>query len=191
MTEGDLTMATIVRVQREDFQTVLASSTRSPEIPESADVYGWLIGSWELEVLHYKAVDVSSLGITGEVHFGWVLEGRAVQDVWIMPRRTERTVQTGKANNMYGTTLRVWDPAIQAWLIRWINPVTGHREEQIGRRIGDEIVQVGARSDGTPTRWRFTEITPDSFHWIGESLTPDGQTWKPEGEFRAKRATCE
>jgi hypothetical protein len=83
----------------------------------------------------------------------------------------------------------VWDPAIQAWRISWINPVTGHREEQTGRRIGREIVQIGARADGTPTRWRFTEITPDSFHWIGESLNSDGQTWKLEGEFRAKRAT--
>ncbi len=183
-------MTTIAPQPRETFQTVLATSTRSSEIPESDDIYGWLIGSWELEVLHYKAVDVSSLGIKGEVHFGWVLEGRAVQDVWIMPRRIQRTAQTNKANNMYGTTLRVWDPSIQAWLITWINPVTGHREEQIGHRIGNDIVQVGARRDATPTRWRFMEITKDSFHWIGESLSPDGQSWRLEGEFRAKR-TCE
>jgi hypothetical protein len=49
-------------------------------------------------------------------------------------------------------------------------------------------VQVGARPDGTPTRWRFTEITPDSFPWLGESRKPDGQTWMLEGEFRARRA---
>ncbi len=182
-------MTTIATAEKENFQTVLAASGRSPEIPESADIYGWLIGRWELEVLHYKGVDVSSLGITGEVHFGWVLEGRAVQDIWIMPRRSERTVQTGKTNNMFGTTLRVWDPSIQAWLIRWINPVTGHREEQIGRRVDNDIVQVGARPDGTPTRWRFTEITQDSFRWMGESLNADGQTWKLEGEFRAKRSS--
>ena len=180
-------MTTIAPAQKDNFQAALAAPTRSSEIPESSDVYGWLIGSWELEVLHYKAVDVSAHGIRGEVHFGWVLEGRAVQDVWIMPHRTERMVQTGETNNMYGTTLRVWDPAIQAWRIRWINPVTGHYEEQIGRRIGNDIVQVGARPDGTPTRWRFTEITQDSFHWVGESLSPDGQAWKLEGEFRANR----
>jgi hypothetical protein len=33
----------------------------------------------------------------------------------------------------------------------------------------------------------FTEITPDSFRWIGESLQADGKTWKLEGEFRARR----
>src|SRR5208337_2957102 len=149
MIGGASKMTTIAPAEKGNFQIVLSASSRSPEIPESADVYGWLVGSWELEVLHYKAVDVSSLGLRGEVHFGWVLEGRAVQDVWIMPRCAERTVHTGKTNNMYGTTLRVWNPAIQAWQIKWVNPVTGHYEEQIGRRIGNDIVQVGARADGT------------------------------------------
>ncbi len=163
------------------------SPGRSPEIPDSADVYGWLVGSWDLEVLHYAAVDVRAQHIQGEVHFNWVLEGRAVQDAWIMPRRSNRSAGLAKTNNMYGTTLRVWDASIQAWRITWINPVSGHREEQIGRRSGNDIVQIGARSDGTPTRWRFTEITPDSFHWFGEALRPDGQTWRLEGEFLATR----
>ncbi len=180
-------MRAVAEEQENGFYTVLAAPGRSPEISESADAYGWLVGSWELEVLHYNAVDVSALDIKGEAHFGWVLEGRAIQDVWIMPRRSERTLGLGKTNNMYGTTQRVWDPVIQAWLIRWINPVTGRREEQVGRRVGDEIVQEGARADSTATRWRFTEITPDSFHWIGEAYSPGSQSWKLEGEFRAKR----
>jgi hypothetical protein len=48
-------------------------------------------------------------------------------------------------------------------------------------------VQIGARIDGTPTRWRFTEITPQSFRWLGEALDQDGKTWKLEAEFRARR----
>lgn len=176
------------QVQRADtFVTLLVAPGRSHEIPESEDVYGWLVGSWELGVLHYKAVDVRARRIQGEAHFGWVLQGLAVQDVWIMPRPADRKPDLGTSNNMYGTTLRVWDAAIQAWRISWINPVTGHREQQIGRRIGKDIVQLGARPDGTATRWRFTEITPDSFHWIGEALEPDGQTWMLEGEFWARR----
>jgi hypothetical protein len=175
------------QAMNDNFLAFLSASGRSPEIPESADVYGWLVGSWELEALRYKGVDLSSLGIKGEAHFGWVLEGRAIQDVWIMPRPSDRAPHSDRTNNMSGTTLRIWDPAVQAWRIRWINPVSGHEERQIGRKVGDEIVQIGARLDGTPTRWRFTEITASSFHWIGEALEPDGKTWKLEGEFRARR----
>jgi hypothetical protein len=180
-------MVTTAAPRGTDFLAVLAAPGRSPDIPESVDAYGWLIGSWELDVLHYWAKDVAALDIKGEAHFGWVLEGRAVQDVWIMPRRADRTADLDKAQNMYGTTLRVWDPTIEAWRITWRNPAGDHHEEQIGRKSGHDVVQIGTRPDGTRTRWTFTEITSDSFHWLGESLPPDGKTWTLEGEFRASR----
>lgn len=180
-------MVTFDAAQKEDFLTVLSAPGRSADIPKSADAYGWLIGSWELDVIRYWAKDVAALGVTGEAHFGWVLEGRAVQDVWIMPRRGDRSANLDKSQNMYGTTLRVWDPSIEAWRITWRNPAGDHHEEQIGRKSGKDVVQTGTRPDGTPTRWTFTEITSDSFHWLGEALMPDGKTWNLEGEFCAKR----
>jgi hypothetical protein len=169
------------------FLAVLSAPGRSPEIPEPMDVYGWLVGSWDLEVVRYRGLDVTTRGITGEVHFGWVLEGRAIQDVWTMPRRADRTGSEDGTQNMYGTTFRMWDPSIQAWRITWKNPVSGHCEEQIGRRIGSDIIQVGSRANGTSTRWTFAEITADSFRWFGDALDADGHTWKREGEFRAAR----
>jgi hypothetical protein len=170
-----------------DFQGLLLSGQRFSGIPESADVYGWLCGSWDLVVLRYRGIDVSGQGLSGEVHASHVLEGRAVQDVWIMPRCEDRKAGTDPTMNMYGTTLRSWDSSIKAWRIAWTNPVSGHREEQIGNWDGRDIVQTGARADGTKTRWTFTEIEPDSFHWRGEALYPNATTWTLEGEFLAKR----
>lgn len=168
---------------------LLASSSRAPEIPEEADIYGWLVGSWELDVLTYWATDVSDQRLKAEAHFGWALEGRAIQDVWIMPRVQDRTSPLDKQFNMYGTTLRVWDPSIEAWQITWANPAGAHYERQVGRRVGSDIVQIGTRPNGTTTRWTFSEITRDSFRWTGEALNPDGRTWTLEGQFRARRTT--
>jgi len=168
------------------FIEAMIAAGRSPDIPEAADAYGWLIGSWELDILRYRD-DVADLGIRGEAHFVRVLEGRAVQDVWIMPRRVDRTPDLARTTNMYGTTQRIWDAALQAWRVIWINPVTGARDELIGRRVGDDLVQIGTHADGTPIRWTFTEITPDTFRWLGEALAPDGATWKTEAEFRGRR----
>jgi hypothetical protein len=162
-----------------DLLAALSAPGRAREIPESADAYGWLVGSWELDVIRYWARDVSAHRIKGEAHFGWVLEGRAVQDVWIM--------NLEKTRNMYGSTLRAWDPSIQAWRITWRNPAGDHHEDQIGRRSGNDVIQIGTRPDGTPTRWTFTEIKRDSFHWLGEALATDGKSWILEGEFRATR----
>ena len=170
----------------ETFLDILQSPGRSCEIPAANDVYGWLIGSWELDVLRY-GVDVSHRHLKGEAHFNWVLEGRAVQDLWIMPRVTERTPEMDSTFNMFGTTLRVWDAKLQAWRVTWINPVTGQRDELIGRWSGKDIVQIGTKSDGAPIRWIFSEITQDSFRWTGEVLESDGRTWRIEGEFRARK----
>ena len=169
------------------FFEFLSSEMRAPEIPESADVYGWLCGSWDLSVLKYRGIDVSSHGLKGEVHAARVLEGRAVQDVWIMPPRADRTSPFDQTMNMYGTTLRSWDSSIQAWRIAWTNPARDHREEQIGNWNGRDILQTGLRADGTKTRWTFTEITGRSFHWRGEAQHPTAEAWTLEGEFLATR----
>lgn len=171
-----------------EFFARLAAPGRSPDIPESADVYGWLCGSWDLDVLHYAGIDVAARGgMTAEVHAARVLEGRAVQDVWIMPACRDRRPDDDPAMNMYGTTLRSWDGSIEAWRIAWTNPVSGHREEQVGRWNGRDILQEGARGDGTRTRWTFTEITSDSFRWLGEALYPGKASWTIEGQFLARR----
>jgi hypothetical protein len=180
---------TPISEQRVDFYSALAADARSSEIPEAADVYGWLCGSWDLIVLRYRGIDVSAQGLKGEVHAARVLEGRAVQDVWIMPRREDRTGKSDPTMNMCGTTLRSWDGSIQAWRIAWTNPIRSHREDQIGNWNGKDIIQNGTRADGTKTRWTFTEITANSFHWRGEALYPNGTTWTLEGEFLANRRT--
>jgi hypothetical protein len=181
-----ITMESVRTEQTFGFSGALVALERSPEIPESADVFGWFIGDWELDVRVYW-VDVSARHLKGEVHVCRVLEGRAVQDVWIMPQHSERTAEVDKMCNMYGTTLRVWDPGIQAWRVTWTNPVTNRRNELIARWQGKDIVQIGTNIDGAPIRWIFSEITPDSFHWTGESLQADGKSWKLEGEFYGRR----
>lgn len=180
-------MTSVAVDERVDFRAALAATGRSSEIPHAADAYGWLVGDWELDVLHYWGKDVASRNIKGEVHAEWVLEGLAVQDVWIMPPRARRTDQLERQMNMYGTTLRVWDSNLGAWRIMWSNPAGGHYEQQIGRKSGSDVVQLGSRPDGTITRWMFTEITANSFHWLGEALQADGKSWMLEGEFRAQR----
>jgi hypothetical protein len=168
------------------FHAALSAPARAAGIDAADDVYGWLIGSWDMDVLHYR-VDLGTARRRGEIHFGWVLEGRAVQDVWIMPPRSEHHAGLTAADTMYGTTLRVWDPALRAWRVTYMNPLTGQRDELIGRRVGNDLVQIGTHADGTPIRWNFTDITRDSFRWTGVALAQDGVTWALEAEFRARR----
>ena len=148
-------------------------------------LYGQFVGPWDLRVVDHDPDGSRQEGI-GEVHFGWVLEGRAVQDVWISPPRNMRK-NLSTTRNTYGTTLRVYDPNIDAWHILWINPITQAYDVMIGRKIGDEIVQEYRDGDGTLNQWIFSEITPESFHWIGRSSKDGGKSWNVETEFFARR----
>ena len=172
--------------ETEPLEKVLLAESRSAEIPQTEDLYGWLVGSWDLEVVGYddggKVIHTS-----GEAHVAWVLEGRAVQDVFINPRRSERGPDSPRFANWFGTTLRIYDPTIQAWRVNWYNPHDGVRAELIGRQRGNQIVQEGKFPEGTPIRWTFSEITDDSYLWRGERLEPDGKTWRLQVEFRGRR----
>jgi hypothetical protein len=121
-----------------------------------------------------------------EIHFAWVLEGRAIQDVWITPARPERGDVKPDQMNWWGTTLRVFDPKSQLWHAVWTDPVSGYRIELEGKREGDNIVQIGTRG-GRPIRWVFSQITARTFAWHGHILNTDGTTWDLEVEIAAAR----
>ena len=143
------------------------------------DIYGRFVGSWDLDVRQFSE-DGRERRRAGEWYFGWALEGRAVQDVWIVPPRPEPA-------DYYGTTLRVYDPRIDAWRIQWTDPVTRTFLQMIGRAEGTDIVQLGTRPDGQLARWSFRDITDDSFLWQGEVSADDGKSWRINTEFTARR----
>ncbi len=170
----------------DNFATALVANNPAPELGEAAGIYAWLIGSWDVRTVDYQS-DGKRRESTGEWHFSWVLEGRAVQDVWISPPRAQRNASLSKTGNRYGTTLRVYDSKIGAWRVTWLNSVSGAHDELVGKRKGSDIVQEGRDSDGNQMRWVFTDIKPDSFRWYGERSYDSGKTWQLEAEFFGKR----
>lgn len=151
---------------------------------EHAQTYARVIGSWR-GLLHNHMLGRSVPPSSVEAHFAWVLEGRAVQDVWITPARDERGSGPA-ALDWYGSTLRVFEPSSGAWRTVWTDPVSGLRIELSGRRQGDDIVQIGTRG-GRPIRWVFSQIRADSFVWQGHILNPGGETWELEVDIQFRR----
>ena len=149
-------------------------------------LYGWLIGTWDLDVSHFLA-DATTRRRAGEWHFGWVLEGRAIQDVWIVPPRGQRDDDAADQAQSYGSTLRIYDPRDDSWQIQWTDPVTLNFCTMKGRRDGADIVQLGRNASGEDIRWRFLQIATDSFLWRGETSIASG--WRRDVEFTATRHT--
>ena len=164
-----------MRIDKDGFLQRLLSDGPAADRAEKMRLYGWLIGDWRMDCTLFLD-DGSTQQGAGEIHFRWALQGRAIQDVWILP------------GVFYGTTLRVYDAGLDAWHIIWSDPLRPYYARQIGRAQGQDIVQIGKDDDGTPTRWSFSEITPDSFRWRGERSSDGGATWRLQAEFLARRA---
>ena len=156
------------------FATALHSGGPASDRPGQMGLYGWLIGDWDMDATVFLDDGTQHKG-KGEIHFGWVLEGRAIQDVWILP------------GVFYGTTLRIYDPGLDAWHILWSDPLRQFYCRQVGRAQGNDIVQDGKDDEGNPVRWSFRDITPDSFRWLGERSPDGGKTWQLQAEFHARR----
>ena len=111
-----------------------------------------------------------------------MLEGRGIQDVWIVPPRSQRPAPGGDYE--YGTSLRFYDPTIEGWRSTWIGPQHHVVYSFTARRVGDEV-QLETVLDGQRMRWRFLDIAPDSFTWRNEREV-DG-AWVLTQDFAARR----
>jgi hypothetical protein len=151
-------------------------------------LFGQFVGDWEADFTVHNP-DGTQQSEKAEWHFGWVLEGRAVQDVFIVPRRSERD-QVSAVPRDYGTALRLYDPALDAWRVVWCSPVTGDLLTFIARPIGDEIVLEGHDPEGTPMRWIFSQIAPASFHWRRVFSVDGGATWQLHKEMSVRRVNA-
>ena len=121
----------------------LLADRPAPYGAENLKLYSWLVGKWEMDVA-MRGVGDTQETMRGIVSAAWVLEGRAIQDVFSVP------------GLFYGTSLRFYDPNINAWQVFWIDPLKSVFFRMIGRAQGNEIVNEGketpelARAYGLP-----------------------------------------
>lgn len=144
------------------------------------DLYGKLIGSWEVES-EFVLADGEVRKARGEWHFERILGGMGVQDVLFA---------VGSGQERYGTSLRVVDPRTGLWHVVWMQPGAGEFVALVGRPNGQEIVHHGHPlddPDGPLQRWSFTDISDSSFTWVGESSGDGGVSWSVEQTMRGTR----
>jgi hypothetical protein len=168
------------------FVDALVASGRAQELADVDDLFGFMIGSWDVEaVLH--GPDGKTQKSRGEVHASWVLEGRAIQDLFIFPRRADRAAGVPSGGDRYGTTVKTYDRMRGGWRVEFINPAAPDTSAQlIARRSGQDIEMEGRLASGAPIRWHYRSITPTSFAYSAEKMEHGG--WQLYLELFGTRA---
>lgn len=161
-----------------------ADGPAKPHVKELM-LFGQFVGSWLLDVVYYNADGSIRWRTPGEWHFAWALEGRAIEDVWMVPPRSQRT-SGPRPDGEYGATLRFYDPRLDAWRSTWHGPVNGYVLPFVAKAVGEEII-LERTEGGEITRWIFGRIRPNSFHWRAVNSRDNGGAWRLDQEMFASR----
>jgi hypothetical protein len=155
-----------------------------PDMPAPAQIFAPFIGAWDLIVRWFDGDGQETRTEAGEWHFAWILEGRAIQDVWIVPPRGRRV--PGQTYE-YGTSLRFYDAKADLWRSTWIGPEHGVVWTFAARRQGDDVVLETTPEVAPALKWSFTHITANAFLWKNE--VREAGDWRVQQTFEARRQT--
>jgi len=163
-----------------DMVSVLAAQAPHPSLGHQADLFGRFVGTWDADY-SFIAENGSIRHKRGEVLFGWVLDGHALQDIFMSypdSAGDERKFVAG---------MRWVDPKTGRWTLAFVAPTFDVVLRMEGGAEGDRIVLHGKDSTGVLLRWSFNDIQPASFVWRGETSHDGGKTWRLEEEHHMTR----
>jgi hypothetical protein len=167
---------------RPDLVRALQALGPHPSLGEQANVFGRLVGSWDVEYTDFSKDGKVSHHRSGEFIVGWIMDGRAIQDIWIVDPSGGR-----KDREVY-TEVRCFDLKSETWHATFIDPEDASVARFTGGAVGnDRIVFESQDLDGTETRWSFNEIRPESLVYREESSRDGGNTWRLTSEYHMKR----
>jgi uncharacterized protein len=162
----------------------LAACGPNPELGSGAAVFARFEGHWNIDCVYFDEHGKAQ-PTAGEWHFGWVLAGRAIQDVIYFYPAGERPKDSTQLRG--GTTVRVYDPNSGQWTITWNNASKGWAIKLRGGAVDDRIVLTGTDIDGSALRWTFYDISANRFLWRGEISKDGGATWRIEQTMTVTR----
>jgi hypothetical protein len=172
-------------MQASEFLSALMASQGNVDLTRENELFGQFVGDWEFDWYGFEK-NMEAQHEKGEWIFSWILEGRAIQDVWIIPDRNRRNCEK-LAKGEWGTTIRFFNTALSVWNVVWIGPVKGRFNTFMARKVEDEIVLEETNNPEFKMKWIFSEITSTSFNWRSIVSRDEGNTWDLVQKMIVKR----
>lgn len=151
-------------------------------------LYGRFVGEWDF--VQYDPQDNSGEKVKGEWIFSYILQGTAVQDLFICPSTVERIAHP-RDYMEYGTTIRFpLNDGSGKWHILYASDNGYKANRLVAEEINGDIIQTGINynvEDTTVWQWNFRNITADSFKWECRYSKDMGSTWTYTGIVEAVR----
>jgi hypothetical protein len=165
-----------------DIATALDAVGPHSSIVREATAFTRLIGTWDVKYTDFTKAG-KALHRTGKLHFGWVMDGRVLQDLWVVDASG-----TSKEREVY-TDLFYFDPKARTWHDAFVDPHAATVATFVGGPIGSsQIVMESHDLDPAEThRWSFNDISSNSLVFRDEASSDNGKTWTLKSEYDMKR----
>jgi len=154
------------------------NSAASSEVAQ----WGKMAGNWQVVATVFDQDGQVTGEIIGEWNWSYILNGHAIQDVYIVPGREEQT--DASLAYFYDTNIRSFNYQKKKWDVAWIN--TRHEDLQLweAEQVNDTMVmrpnrpymdaQVG---EGVIRIITFYNMTETHFSWKEDRSEDGGETW--------------
>ncbi len=159
----------------------LLASGLNEKAPPEAGQWDPLIGDWEVAAQVHQEDGTWRDAGKAQWHWFYILDGFAVQDVWINPNYEARIGRPLK-----GTNLRTYDPEKKKWVMAWYDNVS-HKMEQYEAVAEDGKIVMTQLGEGVYNRITFFNLEPESFDWKAERSPDEGKTWREYFRLRGTR----
>ena len=166
-----------------DFINALVSESADSELKDKLNLFGQFVGDWNLDGVYGKGTP-DEWRVHGEWLFSWILEGKAIQDIFICPSRKEKIINS-HPDAEYGTTVRFYNPSKDTWDICYGG--YGYMTILEAKQIGNQIIVVNKDDSDGLNQWVFSDIKSTSFHWQNRTSNDNGTTWRVNFEVFASK----
>lgn len=158
-----------------EFMNALVSENKNNMIPKEYDWFEPLIGDWDFD---YYAADRH---VEGEWLFRRVLEGIAIEDLFICPSRATKETNP-QPDGEYGVALRIFNTETKCYDMTYVCSKYIKLLE-----VKKENERIVCTVKNKPTnKWVFSEITNHSFRWQNITVL-DNEEWHINSNVYAKR----
>lgn len=173
---------TMTRAQQA-FGSVGALSALAPHasLGDQSRVFERLVGSWDVEYMDILK-DGRQQHRTGQFIMTWALDGRAIEDMWIVD------AANGRLEREVYADVRYFDAKTRSWPTVFIDPEHASTAKFTGGTTSDGRIVLQTSELGHPqNRWSFNDIRADSCVFRDESSNDGGETWKLQAEYQLRR----
>jgi hypothetical protein len=144
--------------ERRAMLEFLGASAPHRSLGAQGELFDRFVGTWDVDYSQLTSGG-SWQRSRGELRFGWILDGTAIQDVW--------TVHGTAGGRTSGTTVRFYDATKKCWRVTFIAPAFHAVVQLEGGAEAENIVLRGPDTDGIPDALVLPRHPGGLLHLVG------------------------